>query len=69
MMIKKRGEEMGTLSIDQLILQWKQEKVTPEQVVGYILQHIAQLQEEQKRQNVTLQSMTPKARNNANQSK
>ena len=42
---------MGTPTIDQLILQWRQEKITTEQAIGYIMQHIVQLQAEQKRHN------------------
>jgi hypothetical protein len=37
---------MGTYELETLIDLWRTEKLTPEQMIGYILQHILALREQ-----------------------
>lgn len=34
---------MSTYSVDELLRQWQRNSITPEQAIGYILQHLALL--------------------------
>jgi hypothetical protein len=49
---------MGTLTIDQIILQWKLEKITAEQAIGYILQNMAEMEKQQRTLSATLYGLS-----------
>ena len=35
-------DDMSTYSLEEVLLRWKQGRLTVEQVVGYLIQHVAE---------------------------